>query len=217
MDTGGPGGIRLGDAGHTTTDYIKFRDLILRMLNYDPQLRIKPYDALQHPFFRRADSSTRHHSSSTAAASPSSIVGKSEASQPLSMASNGITNSSSQVFSSSYQHGSIQAAVSLSSASGSIPNDASLFMDANTMSSMSQSSYQHSTRAFNNPVSSQLSAQTQLPPHQINPLQQQQQLPDQLGSSNMSIDATANQPSLQRLSADQMDSSSIGENNNDNI
>lgn len=182
------------------------------MLNYDPQLRIKPYDALQHPFFRRADSTTRHHSSSTAAGSPSSTVGKSEASQPLGVAPNGITNSSSQTFSTSYQHGSLQAAASLSSVSGSIPNDASLFLDANAMSSVSQSSYQHSTRAFNNPVSSQLSAQTQLPPHQINPLQQQ--LTDQLSSSNMSIDATTNQPSLQRLSADQVDSSSLGENNN---
>ena len=182
------------------------------MLNYDPQLRIKPYDALQHPFFRRSDSTTRHHSPSTAAASPSSAVGKSESSQPLSIASNGITNSSSQVFSSSYQHGSLQAAASLSSASGSIPNDASLFLDSNAMSSASQSSYQHATRVFNNPVSSQLSAQAHLPPHQINSLQQQ--LPDQLSSSNMSIDTAVTQPSLQRLSADQVDNSSLGENNN---
>ena len=174
------------------------------MLNYDPQLRIKPYDALQHPFFRRSDSTTRHHSSSTAAASPSSAVGKSEASQPLGVASNGITNSGSQVFSASYQHGSLQA-TSLSSGPGSIPNDASLFLDSNAMSSVSQSSYQHATRVFNNPVSSQLSAQAHL---------LRQQLPDQLNSSNMSIDTATNQPSLLRLSADQVDSSSLGENNN---
>lgn len=149
------------------------------MLNYDPQLRIKPYDALQHPFFRRSDSTTRHHSSSTAAASPSSAVGKSEASQPLGMATNGITNSDSQVYLTSYQHGSLQATASLSSASGSLPNDASLFLEP----SVSQSSYQHATRVFNNPVSSQLSAQAaHLPPQQMNSLPQQ--LPDQLNSSN---------------------------------
>ena len=170
------------------------------MLNYDPQLRIKPYDALQHPFFRRSDSTTRHHSSSTATASPSSGVGKPEASQPISIAANGVTNSSSQVYLTSYQHVSLQA----SSAPGSLPNDASLFLE----SSISQS-YQHATRVFNNPVSSQLSAQTQLPPQQMTSLQQQ--LPDQLSSSNMSIDTAANQPSTRKLSIDQIDASSLGE------
>lgn len=172
------------------------------MLNYDPQLRIKPYDALQHPFFRRSDSTTRHHSSSTAAASPSSGMGKSEASQPISIAANGVTNSTSQVYLTSYQHVSLQA----SSAPGSLPSDASLFLE----SSVSQSSYQHATRVFNNPVSSQLSAQTQLTPQQMTSLQQQQ-LPDQLSSSNMSIDTASNQPAMRKLSTDQIDASSLGE------
>ena len=180
------------------------------MLNYDPQLRIKPYDALQHPFFRRSDSTTRHHSSSTAVGSPSSAAGKSEASQPLNMASNGITNSSSQVFSASYQLGSLQAAASLSSAPGSVPNDASLFLDSNVMPPASQSSYQHATRVFNNPVSSQLSAQAHLSSQRGNSLQQQ--LPEQLSSSNMSIDTAASQPSLQGLPVDHVDP--IGENSN---
>lgn len=53
MDSGGPGGRRLGEAGHTTADYHKFKDLILRMLEYDPRMRITPLYALQHAFFRR--------------------------------------------------------------------------------------------------------------------------------------------------------------------
>ena len=53
VETGGPGGRRLGEAGHTTADYLKFKDLILRMLEYDQRLRITPLYALQHPFFRR--------------------------------------------------------------------------------------------------------------------------------------------------------------------
>lgn len=58
VETGGPGGIRKGEAGHTPSDYRKFKDLILRMLDYDPETRVKPYDALQHPFFRRSMPST---------------------------------------------------------------------------------------------------------------------------------------------------------------
>lgn len=52
--------------GHTPPDYRKFKDLILRMLDYDPETRTKPYDALQHSFFRRegstsSTSTTSHH------------------------------------------------------------------------------------------------------------------------------------------------------------
>ena len=53
VETGGPGGRRLGEAGHSTADYLKFKDLILRMLEYDQRMRITPLYALQHPFFRR--------------------------------------------------------------------------------------------------------------------------------------------------------------------
>ena len=38
------------------SDYRKFRDLILRMLDYDPDTRIRPLEALQHSFFRREGS-----------------------------------------------------------------------------------------------------------------------------------------------------------------
>lgn len=44
--------------GHAPTDYRKFKELILRMLDYDAETRIKPYDALQHSFFRRDNSSS---------------------------------------------------------------------------------------------------------------------------------------------------------------
>ena len=59
VETGGPGGRRLGEAGHSVSDYLKFKDLILRMLDYDPKTRITPYYALQHNFFKRtAEEST---------------------------------------------------------------------------------------------------------------------------------------------------------------
>lgn len=59
VETGGPGGRRLGEPGHSVSDYLKFKDLILRMLDYDPKTRITPYYALQHNFFKRtAEEST---------------------------------------------------------------------------------------------------------------------------------------------------------------
>ena len=58
--------------GHTPPDYRKFKDLIFRMLDYDPETRIKPFDALQHSFFKRESNSSTsslpssNHSASTA-------------------------------------------------------------------------------------------------------------------------------------------------------
>lgn len=64
VDMGGPGHRRLGELGHTVADYTKFKDLILKMLEFNPKTRIKPRCALQHSFFRRsattADSSATH-------------------------------------------------------------------------------------------------------------------------------------------------------------
>lgn len=53
VETGGPGGRRAGEPGHSVSDYLKFKDLILRMLDYDPKTRTTPYYALQHNFFKR--------------------------------------------------------------------------------------------------------------------------------------------------------------------
>jgi len=46
-EKGGPGGRRLGEAGHGLQDYLKFKDLITRMLDLNPKTRITPYYALQ--------------------------------------------------------------------------------------------------------------------------------------------------------------------------
>ena len=54
VDIGGPGGRRLGEPGHTIADYYKFKDLVQRMLTYDPRCRLTPAEALSHSFFRRA-------------------------------------------------------------------------------------------------------------------------------------------------------------------
>ena len=51
VETGGPGGRRRGEPGHSVQDYLKFEDLLLRMLDYDPKTRISPSSALQHCFF----------------------------------------------------------------------------------------------------------------------------------------------------------------------
>lgn len=65
-ESGGPGGRRLGEPGHTLQDYLKFKDLILRMLEFDPKQRIPPYQALQHCFFKKtADEGTNTTHSTT--------------------------------------------------------------------------------------------------------------------------------------------------------
>lgn len=53
VNTGGPGGRRLNEPGHTVNDYLKFKDLIQRMLDYNPRNRIPPQAAQQHSFFKR--------------------------------------------------------------------------------------------------------------------------------------------------------------------
>lgn len=54
VEVGGPGGRRVGEPGHSNSDYMKFKDLVMRMLDYDPKTRITPANALQHSFFRRS-------------------------------------------------------------------------------------------------------------------------------------------------------------------
>ena len=68
VETGGPGGRRLGEPGHSVSDYLKFKDLILRMLDYDPKSRITPYYALQHNFFKRTSEETAAAGAGAAAA-----------------------------------------------------------------------------------------------------------------------------------------------------
>jgi dual specificity tyrosine-phosphorylation-regulated kinase 1 len=52
-ETGGPRGQRLSEEGHTPANYAVFVDLVSRMLDYDPDTRIKPEEALRHPFIEQ--------------------------------------------------------------------------------------------------------------------------------------------------------------------
>ena len=51
VNTNGPNGRRAGTAGHTRQDYTLFHDLVMKLLQYEPSKRIKPSEALEHPFF----------------------------------------------------------------------------------------------------------------------------------------------------------------------
>ncbi|XP_076017481.1 dual specificity tyrosine-phosphorylation-regulated kinase 1A-like isoform X2 [Genypterus blacodes] len=64
VEVGGPSGRRAGESGHTVADYLKFKDLILRMLDYDQKSRIQPYYALQHSFFKKTTDEGTNTSSS---------------------------------------------------------------------------------------------------------------------------------------------------------
>ena len=94
-EKGGPGGLRKGESGHTPNDYYKFRDLVLQMLDYDPETRIKPLAALKHSFFRKearlsqqdVSSESSNSQSSYPPNTPTQTIGLSSASssssQPL--------------------------------------------------------------------------------------------------------------------------------------
>ena len=56
VETGGPDGRRLNEPGHTVTDYLKLKDLILKMLAYSPADRITPFQAISHSFFGSSES-----------------------------------------------------------------------------------------------------------------------------------------------------------------
>ena len=58
----------MGESGHSVQDYLKFKDLVQKMLEYDPKKRITPVDALQHSFFKK----TTDEATNTAAIEPMS-------------------------------------------------------------------------------------------------------------------------------------------------
>ena len=68
VELGGPGGRRLNEQGHSVSDYLKFEDLIKKMLDYDPKTRITPYYGLQHNFFKRTSDESTNTSNSTSPA-----------------------------------------------------------------------------------------------------------------------------------------------------
>jgi len=99
VEAGGPGGRRAGESGHAVADYLKFKDLILRMLDYDPKSRIQPYYALQHSFFKKtADEGT--NTSSSVSTSPA-------LEQSQSSGTTSSTSSSSGTSSPSSRHGGV--------------------------------------------------------------------------------------------------------------
>jgi serine/threonine protein kinase len=73
VDIGGPGGRRRGEEGHSVEEYYIFKNLIERMLTYDPTKRITPLEALNHDFFKLPVSAAAAGPStpSSAALSPS--------------------------------------------------------------------------------------------------------------------------------------------------
>lgn len=77
VHTGGPYGRRFGETGHSVEDYVKFKDLIQKMLEYDPRARISPYYAVRHSFLKKSSSTeeqSHHRSMSTASTSRQAYV-----------------------------------------------------------------------------------------------------------------------------------------------
>ncbi|XP_063708907.1 serine/threonine-protein kinase minibrain isoform X2 [Culicoides brevitarsis] len=85
VETGGPGGRRHGEPGHSVSDYLKFKDLILRMLDYDPNTRVRPYYALQHNFFKRTTDEGTNTANSLSSVSTSPSVSSQDQGHGLSL------------------------------------------------------------------------------------------------------------------------------------
>jgi len=66
VESGGPSGSRADEVGHSTIDYLRFKDLILKMLTYDPNERINPFKALTHSFFGNTNESETQTDSAAA-------------------------------------------------------------------------------------------------------------------------------------------------------
>eukprot|EP00057_Strongylocentrotus_purpuratus_P026801 XP_011681275.1 PREDICTED: dual specificity tyrosine-phosphorylation-regulated kinase 1A [Strongylocentrotus purpuratus] len=94
VELGGPGGRRAGEPGHTVSDPHKFKDPILRMLEYDPASRIKPYYALQHSFFKRTADGSTNTSNSTSASPAMDQAGSPPAEHSSGSSSGGATGGS---------------------------------------------------------------------------------------------------------------------------
>ena len=139
---GGPGGRRAGEANHSVADYIKFKELVQQMLEYDPKRRILPFAALQASFFKRAydDVSTINHTSNSngaavaaAAAAANVLLSNSN--------TNGTNNVNSllQTNSSIMSNNSSLAPVSNLNANGSPNLDPSMLIDRSSIRLIDQS------------------------------------------------------------------------------
>ncbi|XP_019346423.2 dual specificity tyrosine-phosphorylation-regulated kinase 1B [Alligator mississippiensis] len=101
VESGGPGGRRAGEQGHTPSDYLKFKDLVLRMLDYEPRSRITPFYALQHNFFKKtSDEGTN----TTPSASTSPALGHSHSTSTASSVSSSGGSSGSSNDNRSYRY-----------------------------------------------------------------------------------------------------------------
>merc|ERR1719271_602379 len=81
VDTGGPDGRRLNEPGHSVTDYLKLKDLIMRMLTYHPGERITPFQAISHTFFGSTESAEVQTEGSSATAAASSTAAAADGSR----------------------------------------------------------------------------------------------------------------------------------------
>mmetsp|Transcript_59738 Transcript_59738/g.118676 ORF Transcript_59738/g.118676 Transcript_59738/m.118676 type:complete len:449 (-) Transcript_59738:587-1933(-) len=84
VETGGPDGRRLNEPGHSVTDYLKLKDLIMRMLAYDPGERITPFQAISHSFFGQTESAEVQTEAASATAAASSAGAATDGARPRS-------------------------------------------------------------------------------------------------------------------------------------
>jgi len=75
VDSGGPDGRRLNEPAHTVTDYLKLKDLIEKMLHYDPTKRITPFQAIAHSFFGSTESAEVQTDSTAGGSSSGTAAG----------------------------------------------------------------------------------------------------------------------------------------------
>ena len=75
VETGGPDGRRRNEPGHSEIDYRVLEDLIMKMLSYDPDERITPFQAVEHPFFQQSHNAEVQTEASGAASGAASSAG----------------------------------------------------------------------------------------------------------------------------------------------
>lgn len=124
VDIGGPGGRRLGEPGHAIADYLKFKDLVMRMLDYEPKTRITPRHALQHSFFRRTSdgsTSTSDATSSLATDCPGSVLSSASTTMPETAA---LHSMAQQMMADSTTNPQVQSLVTGSNAPSSMDDNA---------------------------------------------------------------------------------------------
>mmetsp|Transcript_11313 Transcript_11313/g.25733 ORF Transcript_11313/g.25733 Transcript_11313/m.25733 type:complete len:642 (-) Transcript_11313:368-2293(-) len=81
VDTGGPGGRRAQEPGHSRHTYELFLDLVERMLCYDAAERITPQEASRHEFFREVhETASQAGASGVTPAAPSTATASAAAS-----------------------------------------------------------------------------------------------------------------------------------------